>query len=388
MIRIPKIDPRNLVLLLVSSSMAILMLEVLLRILFSTNQTFLIRESYDRAYLSDNAYWKVWHYPNNKVTHNKDCFSANYQTNQYGMRNKDIALHPNGKYRIALLGDSFVEGYGVSDQQVFSHLLDSLLGNDIEVLNFGSSGGFGTIHELALYDNFVRHFKPDLVLLFFLNYNDLYDNYNAQKEGLIDEELNLIYTKGTMDEVLSSIQENNTPEIIHPVISGLYVIKLAAKGWRVIGSNVQSLINMKSDFKQTLADVYSTKGSELTEVGYEITGKCLKELTKQVAKDSAQLMVIQLPDPYQTDKNWLAFTAMKYDKEMDPTLPNQKLKQICQHLDIPYYDMYPKTIDYIEQNDMGFPYFSYQCDRHLSPEGHDYIARELASYIKAYLALH
>ncbi len=98
-----------------------------------------------------------------------------YRVNNYGFRGADFSLARSDALRIAFLGDSFCWGLGVREEDSLAvrveRLLDeqALLEQTFEVYNF-CLVGYGTEHEAALYDYVVRHFRPDmLVVWYFLN---------------------------------------------------------------------------------------------------------------------------------------------------------------------------------------------------------------------------
>lgn len=108
-------------------------------------------------------------------------YAVTITTNAHGMRNarRDYTeARRLGVSRTALLGDSFVFGFGVEDEEVVSARLEDLLNDDAgsrrEVLNFGVPG-FGQAEELFTYWNKVRAFAPDAVVLFYFE-NDLGNN--------------------------------------------------------------------------------------------------------------------------------------------------------------------------------------------------------------------
>jgi carbamoyltransferase len=68
------------------------------------------------------------------------------------------------KFRILLFGDSFTAGDGVSNQYRYSDLLPSLLGNSVEVYNFGLSGT-GTDQQYLCYREFAKDIEADLLVL-------------------------------------------------------------------------------------------------------------------------------------------------------------------------------------------------------------------------------
>ena len=105
--------------------------------------------------------------------------------NRDGLRGPEASLKPTpGTYRIALLGDSFIEGFEVpypsTVGEVLERRLAALRGTPVEVLNFGV-GGYGTTQELLTLQHKVWKYSPDLVLLAVTTGNDISDNYRPLK---------------------------------------------------------------------------------------------------------------------------------------------------------------------------------------------------------------
>ncbi len=99
--------------------------------------------------------------------------------NRWGMRDRDRSLEKQpGQFRIALLGDSAIEGVHVKPDEVVNIKMEKLLAEkgyaNAEVLNFGVAG-IGTTQELLIYKERVRQFRPDLVILLFVG-NDVMNN--------------------------------------------------------------------------------------------------------------------------------------------------------------------------------------------------------------------
>lgn len=82
-------------------------------------------------------------------------------------------------FRIAVLGDSYVEAFQVQEEETFCALIEKRLepncSKQVEVLNFGVSG-YGTTKELLTLKYRALDYSPDLVILAFLSGNDLFDN--------------------------------------------------------------------------------------------------------------------------------------------------------------------------------------------------------------------
>jgi lysophospholipase L1-like esterase len=99
--------------------------------------------------------------------------------NSYGWRDKEWSLKkPQNSYRIAVLGDSFVEAFQVELDNTFLALTEHQLNDNhdakVELMNFGRSG-FTQTEELLILKNEVMQFSPDMVLLFFCPLNDIED---------------------------------------------------------------------------------------------------------------------------------------------------------------------------------------------------------------------
>ena len=118
------------------------------------------------------------HIPNTVARWSKSCFSATSFFNREGMKDVNHSLEkPSGVYRIAVLGDSFVEALQVDFEDTFFHQLEERLnkqGFNVQVLAFGM-GGFGTDQEYMLLKKYALKYDPDLVILTFVP-NDISNN--------------------------------------------------------------------------------------------------------------------------------------------------------------------------------------------------------------------
>lgn len=124
------------------------------------------------------------------VTWRKEGFARSY-FDKDGMREPNLQIEkPQGVYRIALLGDSMVEGLQVPIGDTFGKLLEKDLqaanvkeaalkaasqGKTIEVLNFGTSG-YSTVQEYIQLDKQVFKYAPDMVIVGY-NSRDMFENW-------------------------------------------------------------------------------------------------------------------------------------------------------------------------------------------------------------------
>ena len=113
---------------------------------------------------------------------------APFTTNSLGMRDREYPKQkPANTFRIAVVGDSFAMGSGVSNEENYPEvpetlLADGIAGKAVEVLNFGVGG-----YNLMNYEAVLRHkalaFDPDLVIVGFCGGNDFRGPRKEHLEG-------------------------------------------------------------------------------------------------------------------------------------------------------------------------------------------------------------
>jgi hypothetical protein len=107
------------------------------------------------------------------TTDNRSYFAMKWKReqvrlNSLGFREREFtAARQPGGYRIAVIGDSFAFGQGISESERMSNLLEAELRrhrDGVEVLNF-SAAGMNSDDELALMRKVLATATPDFVLL-------------------------------------------------------------------------------------------------------------------------------------------------------------------------------------------------------------------------------
>ncbi len=117
----------------------------------------------------------------------KDKNGETIRSNSDGLLDKEYEkTPPQGTFRVAVLGDSFVAGEIVKDGFEFHAVLEDeltqRLKQPVEFISFGVNG-IGTWKELQTYHLRARHYKPDLTLLVFYWANDLDNSFSELKRG-------------------------------------------------------------------------------------------------------------------------------------------------------------------------------------------------------------
>jgi hypothetical protein len=118
--------------------------------------------------------------PHTKIHFKTPYFDTTIVTNTDGFTGRDYPLKTDN-YRIAVMGDSFVESYGVLDSNRFPHQTERLVYEKsegkfkVEVMGFGASG-WGQVHAYGAIKKYVLKYSPDEIWLTFLPTNDFGDN--------------------------------------------------------------------------------------------------------------------------------------------------------------------------------------------------------------------
>jgi len=104
------------------------------------------------------------HKPNEKVR----LMNVDVSINSDGFRDKEYTIKKNSKYRIIFLGDSITFGWGVSQNETFSNILETEINKSYptEILNFGT-GNYNTEQEVNLFLEKGLKYNPDKVVVFY-----------------------------------------------------------------------------------------------------------------------------------------------------------------------------------------------------------------------------
>lgn len=244
---------------------------------------------------------------------------ARFKTNAEGFVGRDYAVQkPADIYRIAVLGDSFVEARQVDYDKNFSALLEQKLGAGYEVMNFGV-GNINTKQEEYYYDAYVEKYRPDLLLLVLFTGNDFTNtDKNAENtdlpafepQGAIVRALNMLGAYSRLAEFLynaalnaGALSDGATPFERENTLRALYPF-----------------------LKRETLDV--------NEISY--TAEIIMRLGQKVSKQNGKLVVVIIPSAWQIDPSLVEWLR-EFDASLDLALPEHALAQELH--DIPILDL-------------------------------------------------
>jgi hypothetical protein len=357
----------NMLALAVGLLLALLCTEVLLRVVpppFMADQLY---HDYDK-----DVGWLL------RPIHGGQTSSAclnitNIHVNSLGFRDQEWTK--DKPYRIAVLGDSFMQGAQLPEGTPVPQVLESLLG--VPVLNSGIDG-FGTLHEYLAYKKYIAKYKPEVVLLFFYPVNDVSDNSvrlgasRPMPRGFIDT------SSGHITVQFPDV----TPEPTSLFRTGMKQVKTAL------------LMRRAYDFVQAFgkegnntdtSGVYMPEDDRWREA-WTITEHYLVELNREIEQHGGKLLLVPIPEYIQLAHDWekelKAFYRMKtlpdgFSRER----PLRRLEGIAQanSLSVIHVDQFFRA--YRDRFEVPPPYFYYRCDGHWNPIGHFLAANVMAKYL-------
>ena len=308
-------------------------------------------------------------------------FDVEMRINSSGLRDREFAAEKAaGVRRVALFGDSFVEGWGVPIEAAVSRQLEACLrraGDAVEVANFGVAG-YGTDQALLFFEQQGTRFGADEVVLFFYG-NDLWNN--ASRRGIGAERGFKPYFRVRANGQLAlagvPVQESGfwrQPSL--PLATRLqryfsqhwHVYRLAQKAWQPEVPRGQ-----QQDF---YAGLYGADARFAP--AWELTGRVLASFKQSVEQQGARLTVVYVPSIVQVEEdNWRAKRELYgLIGEFDLQKPNAQLAGFASQYGFALLDLLDEFREKAQTQTL------YWRDSHWNAAGHALAAERLCALLR------
>lgn len=212
--------------------------------------------------------------------HEGPGFSVEVRQNRLGLRAPDDldARKPPGKRRVLVLGDSTVWGFGVEDDEVFTH--PDVHGRaDLELVNCGVSG-YGTDQELLFLQSL--GLEADAVVLVVTPRNDFANNVSSRAYG---------YRKpyfALEDGGLRLHAEHVRPSRLQQLVNAVRRVRVINYlGTRILRAREQARSRERQGAPRGAPD----DGREAV----ELTARILEEMERRVEAKGMDFTVVLLP---------------------------------------------------------------------------------------------
>ena len=220
----------NLLATLIGVAIAVLCLEVAVRIFFDDGKQFdleMWKYALEVKGISSDPLIGHNHRPNRQAF----LMGAQFDTNSKGLRDREFSYEkPPGRLRIMMLGDSFTVGWGAKFDETFPKRIERMYadrGIQAEVINTGV-GNYNTIQEVEYYLTEGYKYNPDIVVLNF-TFNDAEPvPVSSPPPTILRICYSCIFVEGRIDSVLRELGDKREWTDYY---LGLYGDDGHAKGW-------------------------------------------------------------------------------------------------------------------------------------------------------------
>jgi hypothetical protein len=220
--------------------------------------------------------------PRENFTHAEKRFLVHQ--NQFGLRGPDDMQLKNtsGRKRVLVLGDSYVWGYGSTQEELFTN--PQVYQTDDELINCGVSG-YGTDQEYLFYLRQGQKFDVDEVVLAFTVYNDVQNNLHSRQYSYLKPYFTL--DAGQLVLHTDHVRDSMFERFIRKVKRRSRIYDLYSNGLHELIGTLRG-----RDPKRSEIDVVV---SEADRKGIELTLVILEKLKQAVEARHAKLLVVFIP---------------------------------------------------------------------------------------------
>ena len=328
--------------------------------------------------------------------HTVDGRSVPVRLDRLGLRGPEVGARRPGELRILCTGDSFVFGYGVLAEEAFPAVLAERLAARLDrPVVAGNSGvpGNGLIEQARALERLAPAFDPDVVVATLYLGNDFVDDqyqfkYVEAGYSVTGEWAHLLRSSPRARLMLHSrawmwvemtLIEAGLPWSLVPPRSKEQ--QRAFDGW-------PSLKRPNHTVGGFFMDVIDERHAWVPPDGPPVVPRVLARMAATLTEirahaGRARVLLLVLPTWYHLvpEQRRILFRKMGLDASgYEAGLAQRRVRRVCGSVGIPVLDI---TGPASELEDPGVLFL--QEDRHLNPEGHRFVAEQLAEVVEALL---
>lgn len=267
---------------------------------------------------------------------------------------------------VVLIGDSYVEGWYVSDQETVASQLETHLGRSVE--NMGVAG-YGSLQELIVLKEDALPLSPQVVVWFFFEGNDLYDDQRFEDT--------MTSPPSQADEVGESGGFANEGWARRSLLlNGLQRLRrLSAPLLDPLPPYYARLTG--ADSKAPLiyfADYAAVPWDDWIESRWVVARDSMEQAVRIARRAGIDLIFCFVPIKFRVYQPFVRFPADSPTSDWTVWPIVARFSEFCRSAGVPCIDLTPLFQEAVRQG--GMPYAPE--DSHWSSEGHELVAARLA----------
>ncbi|WP_028880400.1 SGNH/GDSL hydrolase family protein [Terasakiella pusilla] len=316
------------------------------------------------------------------ATNHTDYWTVQHSNSLGMLDHEPVIPKPQGRFRILVVGDSFVEGQQIEIDEKFhirlkDHLQQAMPDFDMDIVALGSNGT-GQSNQLAFYEKFAPRLEPDLIILLTVG-NDFANNstrLTSLNYNWDPKHPPILFFEPTADGTFSRL--NQDPDWHHKVYDIPSELTLKQR----MRANQLAMIKAYPDLADSFGNwnptndlnmhnmFFAEKLPPVFEDALASTKESLRQFKLLAQKDKAHLLVVAIDDWTRTSiSNW-------NHRQLDPKRRIERLKHINQALDLTFLDLFPIFQTWGTSQKPRFLF-----DGHWNAIGHNWGARAVSTFL-------
>jgi hypothetical protein len=299
-------------------------------------------------------------------------WQADLATNALGFRDVPHGKKATGVTRVAVLGDSFVFGSGVKQDEPLTRRLAALLGPSFEVVNLGVAG-YGTDQALLTLRRWGPRLSPDVVLAGFF-WNDVMENASAEMYGM--QKPRFVLTGDSLSLVPpGAAPERSAAARLDAALGARSHLWSLAR--RALGT---ARDRVEPEERPVMVDLSLRASPPSREPEFALTWALLDALAREARALGATPLVFTVPPRFLVDDAVKAKVLKVYGLGDDALDEDgfSRVKEACRRHDLPVVDLLPAFRDAARAGDALF----LPTGIHWSAKGHALAARVLEPAVR------
>ena len=302
-------------------------------------------------------------------------FDTAIAINGQGVRDDaEIGPKPANERRLVVLGDSLVLSVQVARQHTFCKLLEDSLNRNsgairYRVINAGVQG-YGPVEELLFYRRVVSAFQPDLVI------HALFVGNDAEEAVTSEPRLRRSTPVADAPEVGEAKVWESGPQVLRRLARRSMVLQVARLRLVAVTDRLPRFGAPPEPPLQS----YAAKPAPRIAEGLRISRECVQAVAAEAAATGARTMVMLMPARFQVDdadygrlKDAVSGAGGTLVRDAATT----RFAEALAPVPLPRFDALPALRAARPGPDLFF-----QQTVHLTPRGHEVVARALEAFIR------